>query len=328
MSFQLFKDARVNVPEAKADLTGRTVIITGSNAGLGFQSALSVARMQPARLILAVRTVGKGEEAAKKIQEATGFSRCEVWSLDMLREESVKAFADKANVDLDRLDIALLNAGIVMSQYELSPSGNTTQLQVNTYSTILLAKLLLPKVLTTARLPKLATHADFKPHISIVGSFVHFDVSRASLPKDLAEGSIVKALNRKSDTGMGGYNITKALLFLLTDELLAQLSPAERDMITINTSDPGFCVTDFFGTSGFLLRLYYSLGATLLSRTPQTGARLLTWAATQPTSQGAFIAGGCVERNPSKFVTSDEGKAIGQSLYRELTAEWKQKLLL
>ena len=108
--------------------------------------------MQPARLILAVRTIAKGEEAAKKIQAATGFTSCEVWQLDMLREESVKAFADRVDRELDRLDIAvslgasqtcwhaharagaytfarpqILNAGIVMAEYELAPSGNTTQ---------------------------------------------------------------------------------------------------------------------------------------------------------------------------------------------------------
>ncbi|KAI0188069.1 NAD(P)-binding protein [Astrocystis sublimbata] len=134
------------------DLTGKAAIVTGSNGGIGLECARQLLDLGLSRLILAVRSEEKGERA--KTSLLTNSQRqdisIEVWSLDMLSYESTIAFAARAQT-LGRLDIAVLNVGILKQNYQSinahSPSsggGHEETIQVNVISTILLSVLLLP----------------------------------------------------------------------------------------------------------------------------------------------------------------------------------------
>jgi FlaA1/EpsC-like NDP-sugar epimerase len=52
-------------PVVTADLAGKTVVVTGANMGLGFEAAKHLARMNPRKLIIAVRSQEKGQETVK-----------------------------------------------------------------------------------------------------------------------------------------------------------------------------------------------------------------------------------------------------------------------
>lgn len=69
----------------EAALTGRTALVTGANSGLGLETAVHLARLDPKVLILAVRTASKGEAARDEIAERSGLDRAriQVWELDM-----------------------------------------------------------------------------------------------------------------------------------------------------------------------------------------------------------------------------------------------------
>lgn len=66
-------------------LTGRTAVVTGANSGLGLETAVHLARLDPKLLILAVRTRSKGEAAREEVAERSGLEkgRIEVWEVDM-----------------------------------------------------------------------------------------------------------------------------------------------------------------------------------------------------------------------------------------------------
>jgi retinol dehydrogenase 12 len=159
----------VTPPYPAYDFTGKTVIVTGSNTGLGLEAARHFARLNCAKLILAVRTKSKGEEAKESILASTKrTSDCiEVWDLDLSSTASVKAFAARAQ-QLDRLDVLVENAGL-LSPATWTPTAEGTEItvQTNVISTFLLALLLLPKLRETAA--KLKT----VPHLVIVTSEVH-----------------------------------------------------------------------------------------------------------------------------------------------------------
>jgi retinol dehydrogenase 12 len=153
------------------DFTGQTVIVTGSNVGLGLEAARHLARLNCARLILAVRTVSKGETAKESILSSTKrTSDCiEVWPLDLSSSASVKAFAKRAE-GLERVDVLLENAGLSVAGWEVM-EGNEASVQVNVINTFLLALLMLPMLRETAK--KFST----TPHLEIVSSEAHFMTS-------------------------------------------------------------------------------------------------------------------------------------------------------
>jgi retinol dehydrogenase-12 len=100
------------LPYPTKKFTGQTIIVTGSNVGLGLEAARHFVRLDAKKVILAVRTPSKGEEAKKSIEAS---EKCkgivEVWELDHASYSSVIAFAAKAEA-LKQLDVAVLNAGM------------------------------------------------------------------------------------------------------------------------------------------------------------------------------------------------------------------------
>ena len=125
----------------------QTVIVTGSNVGLGLEAARHFYRLNCAKLILAVRTISKGDEAKKDIissVEHRSDDAIEVWPLDLSSTQSAIAFAERAK-ELPRLDVLVENAGISHQSWSFS-EGFETSIQVNVLNTFLLGLLLLPKL--------------------------------------------------------------------------------------------------------------------------------------------------------------------------------------
>ena len=149
------------------DCTGKTVIITGANVGLGKEAARHFTRLNVKKLIIACRSIEKGEAAKADIEASTGRKGViEVWQLDLSSYESVKDFAKRAQ-GLERIDTLLENAGVATNNfYEVA--GNESTITVNVVSTFLLALLLLPKLQETSK------KFNIKPTLTIVSSEVHF----------------------------------------------------------------------------------------------------------------------------------------------------------
>lgn len=128
--------------------TGQTIIVTGSNAGLGLEASRHFVRLDAAKVILAVRNLEKGESARKSIEQSTGRKGvAEVWQLDLAQYESVKDFAKRAQ-GLERLDVLVENAGILTDQFRMMEENEST-ITTNVVSTVLHSLLLLPKLRET-----------------------------------------------------------------------------------------------------------------------------------------------------------------------------------
>lgn len=119
------------------DQTGRTVVVTGANSGIGKIAAAELAA-KGARVILAVRNVEKGEAAAAEMS-----GDVEARQIDLSDQDSVKAFAEATD---EQIDILINNAGIMAPPMGRTPQGFEWQFGTNHLGHFTLTNLLLPQI--------------------------------------------------------------------------------------------------------------------------------------------------------------------------------------
>lgn len=125
-------------------LTGKIILVTGANSGLGRQSVLELARHAPACIWLAARSLEKASSTAKEISQEVPGSHIKPLALDLNSFASVQAAAKTVLRDTDRLDILMLNAGIMAAKPGLTENGYDNQMGVNHLGHALLTTMLLP----------------------------------------------------------------------------------------------------------------------------------------------------------------------------------------
>jgi len=123
--------------------TGRTALVTGANSGLGFHTALALAR-QGARVLMASRDTGRGEQALGKLTAAVPDAAAELVALDLADLSSVRAAADDVARRCDQLDILVDNAGVMAPPYRQTVDGFELQFGTNHLGHFALTGLLLP----------------------------------------------------------------------------------------------------------------------------------------------------------------------------------------
>jgi NAD(P)-dependent dehydrogenase (short-subunit alcohol dehydrogenase family) len=112
------------------DQTGKTVIVTGANAGIGFETALALYEAG-AEVILACRSLEKAQQALAKIKEHKGTGTLEIAQLDLESLVSVKQFADDFIKKHTRLDVLINNAGVMIPPASKTKDGYELQFGVN-----------------------------------------------------------------------------------------------------------------------------------------------------------------------------------------------------
>ena len=114
-------------------LKGKVIIITGANGGLGYETAIHLARHSPSKLVLCARSKEKYDNALKgivvAIPEAVHF--VQYLELDLASLSSVQEAAKAFMTDNDRLDILMNNAGIMAQPAALTKNGFEIQFGTN-----------------------------------------------------------------------------------------------------------------------------------------------------------------------------------------------------
>lgn len=193
----------VTPPYPTRSFAGETVIVTGANSGLGFEAARHFYRLGCAKLIIAVRTISKGNSAKQNIvqsvpQRTDGGKVIQVWPLDLTDTKSTLAFASRVKSELGRLDHFVANAGITVGDKFTLVEGVESTIQVNVLSTLLLALSILPKLRDTKE-----QFPASDPHLAIVSSEVH----RFTAFPERNESDLYAALNDKKTAKMGDRSV-------------------------------------------------------------------------------------------------------------------------
>lgn len=135
-----------NIP----DLTGKVIIVTGANSGIGFEAAKEFVR-KDAQTILACRSMDKAQVALDQILAEIPTAEAEILSLDLASQKSIHRFADAFKTKYDRLDVLANNAGIMWPPYSKTEDGFESQFGTNHLGHFALTGLLIDHLLKTPR---------------------------------------------------------------------------------------------------------------------------------------------------------------------------------
>ncbi|KAK0377125.1 short-chain dehydrogenase [Colletotrichum limetticola] len=318
MAVDFLRSQFKKLPYPSDDCAGRTIIVTGSNVGLGLEAARHFVRLNAAKVILAVRSTDKGEAAKTDIELTTGRRGVvEVWPLDQASFESVKEFAARAD-KLPRLDFAVLNASIATSK-RVDAEGWESTITVNVLSTFLLGLKLLPVLRRTGK-----TH-NVTPKIVIVASdasqmidSTHLHAIRAPQAKfhERNEEDIYKALNtNKSLTDR--YNTSKLMQVILARQMAIAADASGKGRVQVTTLNPGLCATALFRNIPFPLTIVVKVGLKLLARSAEVGSRCLTASAfAGEEAHGRYMSDCVVVRFP-KVMQGEEGEQMQGRVWEE-----------
>jgi NAD(P)-dependent dehydrogenase (short-subunit alcohol dehydrogenase family) len=251
------------------DLQGKVAIVTGSNTGIGKETARGLAR-RGATVILACRDVGKAQAARDDIARSAS-GEVKVMALDLGSKASIRAFAEQFRAAYDRLDVLVNNAGVWATSRSTTADGFETTFGVNHLGTFLLTSELLPLLKASA-----------PSRVVVLSSALHY---RGKMAWDDLQFS------QRGYSGPTAYNQSKLANVLFTLALARRL---EGTGVVVNAVHPGVVATELSRDyPRLLVKLFH-----LFLLTPEQGAACSLHVATS--TETARTTGHYFEKSRSK----------------------------
>ncbi|KXX73554.1 Short-chain dehydrogenase TIC 32, chloroplastic [Madurella mycetomatis] len=257
-------------------LNDKVILVTGGNAGLGKAAIQQLAAHSPARIYLASRDASRAQSAIADITRAvpSAGSVIKPLSLDLTSFASIKAAAQQVLSECSRLDILMLNAGIMATPAATTQEGYEIQFGTNHVGHALLTKLLLPLLLRTAALQLQQSPETRKPDVRVVvlSSMAHLFSAPGGIDFSTLKGA-----------GSGGLYWTWALYgqSKLANILFAKELARRYPQLTVVAVHPGVVNTNLmipFSQQYLVAHLARRAGGWVLSTADQA-VRNQLWAA-------------------------------------------------
>ena len=216
-------------------MKGKICIITGSNSGIGKETAIGLAKMG-ATIIMVVRDQERGEKARKEIVKQTGNDSVDLMICDLSSMSSIRHFTEEFKKKYDRLDVLINNAGAVFSKREVTSEGFERTLAVNYLGPFLLTHELMDLLKSSAP----SRIINVSSGLAKDGKVDLDDLqSEMSYPR-------MKAYSRRHAPV---YDNAKLMVMMFTYELARRLKGSG---VTANVLMPGFTATNLGKSSGSL----------------------------------------------------------------------------
>src|SRR6516164_2785599 len=126
-------------------MQGKIVLITGANSGVGFATAVALARVG-ARVLMVCRDGKRGEAARATVADAAGGAAPELLLADMSSQQSVRALADEIRRRENKIDVLINNAGGMFAERALTVDGIEKTFATNHLGPFLLTNLIIDLV--------------------------------------------------------------------------------------------------------------------------------------------------------------------------------------
>ncbi|CAB3802840.1 hypothetical protein LMG27177_05318 [Paraburkholderia fynbosensis] len=277
-----------------APRTGKRVLITGANSGIGYHAALTLARKE-AQVILACRDKRRAEEALARLKAEVPGARAELAILDLASFASVRSFAQKELTEQRRIDILVNNAGVWAPPKRLETTdGFELQFGTNMLGHYALTALLMPA------LELAAAESPDRPRIVTIASIAH---KRGRIDFDDLQ-------SEKHYSPMQSYRQSKLANLMFAFELDRRLRAANSRIMSV-AAHPGVANTNLFrsGDRCALSRAARSLAGRVISvalNSESAGALPTLFAATSPhVDDGGYYG-------PQGFLEA-RGRRIGEA---------------
>jgi NAD(P)-dependent dehydrogenase (short-subunit alcohol dehydrogenase family) len=216
-------------------MKGKICIVTGSNSGIGKETAISLAKMG-ATIVMVVRSQERGEKARTEIVRQTGNDSIDLMICDLSSMSSIRHFAEEFKKKYDRLDVLINNAGASFSKREVTPEGFERNFAVNYLGPFLLTHELLDLLKSSA------------PSRIINVSSGLAKNGKVDLDDLQGEKNYV-GTKFYSPSRAPAYDNAKLMLMMFTYELAMRLKGSG---VTVNVLMPGFTATNLGKNSGSL----------------------------------------------------------------------------
>jgi NAD(P)-dependent dehydrogenase (short-subunit alcohol dehydrogenase family) len=271
-------------------------IVTGANSGLGLVTARELARAG-ARVVLACRSIDKGEEASTRIVSAVPAADVTAAVLDLADLESVRAFAAGAP---GQIDLLINNAGVMAAPRRLTRDGFESQFATNHLGHFALTGLVLGRLLTAPA-----------PRVVTVSSALH---RTGTINFDDLQGE-------RKYKRWGAYGQSKLANLMFCFELQRRSVEAGSALLSM-AAHPGYAATNLqaAGTDRFYERWYMAIGNKLFAQSAEMGALPTLYAATVPDLPGGTFVGpgGRGEQRGYPKVVGAAAKAYDEQNWRRL----------
>lgn len=243
---------------------GKIAVVTGGNSGLGYETALGLAKKN-VEVILACRNLQKAKEAKSKIVNEYPKAQIKCMEIDVGSLRKVREFANQFQKQYKKLDLLINNAGIMMSPYKVTEDGFENQLATNYIGHFALTGLLLPLLTGTP------------------GSRI---VTLSSLSYKWAEIQFDDFHAKKGYSRRKAYGQSKRACLLFAFELQRRLSRAGYDTLSV-AAHPGLSKTNL---DQYFPALVRPLGSLFL-QPAKKGALPVLYAALEKTIKGGEFIG-------------------------------------
>ena len=211
------------------DQSGRVVVVTGANTGIGFETARALTE-RGAHVVLACRSEERGSAAVARIEALRPSGTCALEQVDLADLESVSAFAERMREGHTHIDVLVNNAGVMFPPRSFTREGFELQFGINHLGHFALTGCLLPLLLTRpgARVVNVSSIAHRNGRID----FGNLRGERRYVP-------------------FREYGQSKLANLLFTFELNRRLEAAGLGLIAV-AAHPGVANTDLTRHNGFI----------------------------------------------------------------------------
>jgi NAD(P)-dependent dehydrogenase (short-subunit alcohol dehydrogenase family) len=249
------------------DQSGKLAVVTGANSGLGYFTALELAR-HGAEVVVTARSPEKGEAAAKEIAAAASGPKPRALTLDLASLDSVRAFAGE--LATEKVDLLINNAGIMMTPRETTSDGFELQLGTNHLGHFALTGLLLD-ALNRSDAARIVTLSSLEHRAGKI------DFDNLQLEHDYSP--------------RGSYQRSKLANAVFAVELDRRLRAAGSSTISL-FAHPGYSATNLQSTGPTgVMKALMKVSNRLVAQSAERGALPTLYAATAPDVAGGEYYG-------------------------------------